>query len=162
MRVVRDIIITLILLPLMIVIMSPKKELYFLLEKSLYEKGIVIDNEEIVEGILSLTIKHPSIYFNGLDMATVDEIRLWSLVLYTKLDFNNFKVTNELISDLSSDSIDISHSILSLTKIFITSSGQLGDVNGTVELKERVIHLDIPNGENADLFKRYLKKDKKN
>ncbi len=140
---------------------SPKKELYFLLEEKLYKQNIVISDEELIEGPLSLTIKHPIIYYNGAAIATAEEIELWSLLLYTKVDFLNLMIAKGLPTEASIESINIIHSALSPMNVDMTAISSLGNIEGQASLQERIIHLDIAKDGNVKAFAKYLKKDEK-
>ena len=161
MQMVKNIVIFLILLPLVVVVFAPKKELYFLLEKRLYEKNIVISNEELDEGWLGLTIVNPDIYYNGAIIATAEKIELWSLLLYTKVDFINLKIAEGLPTEASIQSVNVVHSILDPMNIKIDALSSLGSIEGRVSLSDRKVRLDIAKDGNIKAFAKYLKRDKK-
>jgi len=161
MQVVKNILLVLILLPLVIMFFMPKQELYYLLEKKLSEKNIIISDEVLEEGILSLTLKHPVFYFGGAPVAKAEQITLWSVLLYTKADFIAMHIAEGLPTEVSIKDISAVHSILSPMQISISGESTLGAVEGYANTGERIIHIDVAKGGENRAFAKILKKSKK-
>jgi len=161
MQVVRNSIILLILLPLAVMLFMPKKEIYYLVEKKLAQNSMVISGETIKEGLFSLTLEHPTLYYKGAEVATAEIITLWSIWFYSRAELHNSMITEGLPTELSITYLEGIHSLLSPMQISISGESSLGEINGTVDLKSRKIHLDIEEGGKQRAFVRYLKKGEK-
>ncbi|NKQ40580.1 MAG: hypothetical protein HF962_03320 [Sulfurovum sp.] len=160
MQMVRNILILLVLLPLAIMLLMPKKELYYLLEKKLHEQNIIISQEKISEGLLSLNIEHPVIYFSGTPLATAENINLWSLLFYTKVDFKGLMIAQGLVNEIALQKFTAVHSMFSPLAIAVDGESSLGDIDGKAQLRERVLRLNIAQGGEVKAFSKYLKKSK--
>lgn len=161
MQMVRNTAILLILLPLVVVLFMPKRELYYLLEKKLYEKNIVISGEKLDEEFLGLTVEHPIFYLNGAAVASARKISLWSILFYTKVDFHDLKIAEGLPMALDIGVLDTSHSVLSPLQATFSGESSLGKIDGEVQLQTRIIHLNISEGGKKRAFAKYLKKSEK-
>jgi len=161
MQMVRNAVILLILLPLLTVLLMPKKELYYLLEKRLEAQNIVISGEQLQENLLGLTIEHPTLYLGGAPLATAKEISLWSLLFYTKIDFTDLVVAEGLPTAVNAKRLHLTHSVLSPLKVILTGESSLGMLDGEIQLKARMLRLNATKGGENKAFARYLKKSEK-
>ena len=161
MQVVKQIVIVLILLPFAVMFFMPKKELYYLLEKKLHKQNIMISGEVLEEGILSLTVEHPVLSFSGASLATAKSITLWSILFYSKADFEGLVVAEGLPTKFSIKELTATHSVLSPMKIAIAGESSLGTVQGQVNLGTQTVHLDLSKGGSNKAISKYLKKSKK-
>jgi len=159
---VRNALIALILLPLIIVALAPKKELYFLLEQELAKQHIVISDETITEGIFGLSVEGAVVYFDGASVATAQRIEIWSLLLYTSIDFTDLEVAQGLPTEIKVDTLNATHSILSPLVVDISANTSIGVIEGRVDADNGVARLDVVEPSNSiKRFKKYLKKDDK-
>jgi len=161
MQMVRNSVILLIVLPLLIMLLMPKKELYYLLEKRLEAQNIVISGEQLHSNLLGLTVEHPTLYLGGAPLATAKEISLWSLFFYTKIDFSDLVVAEGLPTALSVKTFRLHHSVLSPLKVILSGESSLGTLDGEIQLKARLLHLNVAKGGENRAFARYLKKSEK-
>ena len=161
MQMVRNAIILLILFPLVVMFFMPKKELYYLLEKQLEAQNIVISDEVLTEGPLSLRIEHPVLYFSGVPLATAKQITLWSLLFYTKADFEDLVIAEGLAGEVSVGALTAIHALPAPLKVRINGESSLGALEGHVFLRERRLYLDVPKGGQNKMLSKYLKKGEK-
>jgi len=131
-----------------------------MLEKKLATQNIIISDEVIEEGVLSLDIKHPTFYFSGAPIATADQISLWSILFYTKVNINKMQIAEGLATELSLSSLSLEHSILSPLLVKMTGESSLGILKGDVALRERNVRIEISGGRENKAFRKYLKKSK--
>jgi len=87
-RIVGGFFLTLILLWLF----APKQELYYLLEKSLKEKNIVISNEEFQDKWYGFKITNANIYVSGIKMAEMAELDFNFFLLYNTLTIHSVAI----------------------------------------------------------------------
>ncbi len=161
MQMVRNSVILLIVLPLLIMFLMPKKELYYLLEKRLEAQNIVISGEKLQENFLGLTVAHPTFYLGGAPLATAKDISLWSLLFYTKMDVTDLVVAEGLPAALSAKTVGLTHSVLSPLKAILAGESSLGLLNGEIQLKARTLRLNSTKGGENRAFAKYLKKSEK-
>jgi len=160
MHLVNRIILAIVILPLLIVVLMPKKELYYLLEKRLEKQHIVISGEKLESGLFSLDIKHPKIYYMGSQVASADTIRIWTLLAYSEADIKMLSVAKGLPAEILLQKIKASHSLISPQKIKITGIGSIGKIYGNVLLNERKIELTATKANTNINIARYMKKSK--
>lgn len=158
---VRNMVVLLIALPLLAMFFMPKKELYYLLEKRLSEQNIVISGETLQEDLFGFTVKHPTLYLGGAPVAAAKEVSLWSLWIYTKVNLFDLQIAKGLPSELSAEKVSAVHSIGSPFEVRLVGESSLGALRGKIQLKARMIHLDIAKGGENKALARYLKKSEK-
>lgn len=146
-----------------LLVLMPKRELYYTLEQVLAKEGIQINEEAIEEGIFSLTLKKPVLYVKGIKVATVDEVTFFTLLLYTKITSKQLLLdkTFNAIAPRATESISLTHSLVDPFSVFIAIQGDIGRVSGSYQLEHKKIHLDILEAKEIDNIKSELKKDEK-
>jgi len=148
---------------LLLWLLAPKQELYYLLEKSLKEKNIIISNETIKDTWIGLKIDHADIYVEGAKVATNQELDFIFLFLYAKLSLNNLDIDKSLhtVAPKKIDTLTATYSILNPLKVILKGRGSVGEIDGTFALKERKIEILFPKAKDLKTIKKFLKKDTK-
>jgi hypothetical protein len=159
---VKKILLVLILLPFLILLFAPKKELLFLLEKRLATQGIVIGDGRVDETPIGLTIEHPVLYYKGIKIATAETISLWSLLLYTHGSIQGIHIDPPVQSYLSKriEGITLTHSIINPIHVPVNIAGKALAGSGDVNLKSRTLQLQLTHIPKSNTLTRYLKKTK--
>ena len=80
MQMVKRSIIVFVITWIAIIILMPKQELYYKLEEELAKHEIILNEEEIDEGLFSLKLKQVTVYFKGIDVATIGIINELSIL----------------------------------------------------------------------------------
>lgn len=160
MQMVKKSVVLLIMLPFLVVLLMPKKELYYLLEKKLEMQNIVISGEDIQENLLGLTIAHPTIYLGGAPVATAKDISLWSMIFYTKASIRDLVIAEGLPTAMHVKSFHATHTVLAPLIVTLKGESTLGALQGEVQLKARKLHLTVAKGGENRTLARYLKKSK--
>jgi len=143
-------------------ILSPKRELYYTLEKRMAESGLIIDNEEIKETALGVELKHPTIIYEGAKIAKADMIKIVSMIVYSEiniLDIQSDKAMSSIFP-LIPKNVIITNNILSPYRLDIVAYGDFGKAKGIFDMKQMTLRMDIVEVKSIDSIKRYLKKDK--
>ena len=163
MQMVKNIFIALCIIWFALLVFMPKRELYYQLEKELAKQEIIISGEKIEEGWFSLTLKEPSVYLKGIKIATIEEIDIFTLLFYTKVELKTLLLDKSLkaIAPQQTEYIVLSHSLLSPLQVLIGAQGQFGTVNGHADLKERKVTIDFTEAKEIGMIKSLLKKDEK-
>ncbi len=63
-----------------ILVLMPKQELYYKLEEELAKQDIKLNEAKINEGLFSLTLNQVNVYFKGINVATIEEVNLCTLL----------------------------------------------------------------------------------
>ncbi len=158
MQMVRKGIVVFIVILLSLAIFSPKREIYHLLEEKLMQNGIIIDDEEIDDGLLSLTIYHPKIYLRGALIADVEKIKLWTIFFYSRLAIGHIKIDSSLEKFVPSPitKVQFSYSLVNPTNLSILATGDFENIKGQLSLKNRKVHIDIADKKLVNKFKSQL------
>jgi len=144
------------LLVILLWLVSPKQELYFLLEKELAKNDIVISNERFVDRWYGLEIYDADIYVKGIKMATTESLKLYIFFLYNKLSVTNTKIE---VDPKSIDTLTAIFNVIKPYKIAIKSSGSFGTVDGGVYLMDKKLILRVIEHKNMKMFEKFLSKD---
>lgn len=157
-RIVGGFFLTLILLWLF----APKVELYYLLEKTLKEKSIVISNETITDTWYGLKIENADVYVAGAKVANTAKLNFNFFFFYNTLKIDEIKMDSSL-SNIAPKEIKNLTAIYSVTnplQIVIDGEGSFGIIDGTVSLLERKVEILFPVAKELKTIKKFLKKDK--
>ena len=123
----------------------PKSSLYYLAERELKPFGVLISNEELQEGVLSLQLQDATLYVKGVQSATVTQTQILLLGLYNRITVHDVKLSKFLGSVLPSKIEDgeIVYSVLSPLEVDFHAQGDFGVVSGRVALRERKVELVV-------------------
>lgn len=123
----------------------PKESIYYLIEENLFKNKIVISNEFINENLFGLDISNGQIYYENINVASVDKIELKSFLFYSQIKVNNIKLMKSFENMVPSPigEIEVNYSVLKFDKIDINSSGLFGELNGFVDIVNRVVSLEL-------------------
>jgi hypothetical protein len=159
---VKKILLVIVLLPFLILMLSPKKEIFYLFEKQLANQGIIVSDGVISEHPFGLTIEHPALYFKGAKVATAKEITLWSVLAYTRGSIEGLVVDPSLKKYLPEnvDRISLVHSIASPFVVPVTLRDKTYGGEGEIRLKERILKIRLPHLPAKSPMMRYLKHTK--
>ena len=143
-------------------LLAPKRELYHQLEKELYKSGIIIDGEDVKETQIGVELLHPTIIYQGAKIAEAKEIKIVTLIFYTKITIADLSGSVGLTSifPIMPRSVVINYKIIEPTRLNIVVFGDFGKAEGYYDLKKNILHLDISKDDNISSIKRYLKKSK--
>ena len=140
---------------------APKQELYYLLEKSLKEKNIIISNETVKDTWIGLKIENADIYNNGIKMANGVNLNFMFLFLFVKLDIDNVNVNKAFhaMSPKKIDTLTATYSVINPLNVVLKGEGSFGTLDGKVALKDRRVEILFPNPKELKTVKKFLKKD---
>ncbi len=163
MRLVRNSIFTLLFIIVGFIVFMPKVELYYKAEQLLKKQGIVIDNEEIKSNPAALKILHPVVYFRGVDVARASVVELKPLLFVNRLKAENIELLNvaKNFLNISINSLVANHTIFKPYYIKLNIDGNFGVASGYIDLKSKIIHIDIVEPKDINSIKKFLKKGKK-
>ena len=141
---------------------APKVELYYLLEKSLKERDILISNETITDTWYGLKIENADLHVAGAKVANISELNFNFFLFYNTLTINEIKMDKSLsnIAPKEINKLDSVYSVLNPLNITLDGVGSFGVLDGTVALVDRKIEVLFPVAKELKTIKKFLKKDK--
>jgi len=163
MQMVKKSFIILIVTWLAVVVLMPKREIYYKLEEELAKQEIILNEAKASEGIFSLTLTDVSVYYKGINVATLDEVSFCTLLFYSSIELQSLYMDDSLktmVPQITKEAL-LSHSILSPLNVSVQASGSFGAMEGKIDLSERKVRLDFNESKNIEMLKPQLKKDEK-
>ena len=141
----------------------PKQELYFKIEEELAKHEIELNEKEIHEGLFSLTLEEVTVYVKGINVATIQEVDLFTLLFYSSVELQSLHVDDSLKSMVpqKTQKALLSHSILVPLEVSVEARGSFGETEGTIDLSTRKVRLNFNESKNIEMLKPQLKKDEK-
>ena len=141
---------------------APKVELYYLLEKSLKEKNIIISNETITDTWYGLKIENATLYVAGAKVAKAAQLNFNFFLFYNTLKINEIKMDKSLSNMAPKEVNHFSaiYSVINPLNIILDAEGSFGVLDGTVNLKNRKVEILFPVTKEIKTIKKFLKKDK--
>ena len=163
MQMVKKSVLVLLVTWLAIVILMPKQEIYYKLEEALDSYEIRLNEEKKSEGLFSLNLKGVTVYVKGINVATIDEVNLFTLLFYSSIELESLLVDDSLKTMIPQETTSavLRHSIRSPLDVSVVASGSFGSLTGNIDLNERKVHLDFNESKNIQMLKPALKKSEK-
>jgi hypothetical protein len=161
MQVVKNTIGGFFLLLIFLVLLSPKEEIYYLLEKELEKEGIVISNEKFSDTLFGLTILDADIFVKGINMAKVKSLKLNIFFLYNELSIESIE-TDEGIHDFAPKSIErvtATFSVLKPYKVAVDALGSFGSTSGGYYIGKNKLFFRLNEKKDIRSFRKFLNKD---
>lgn len=134
-----------ILFVMTLVYFLPKENMFYLLEKKLFENKIIISNEKITEKSFSTLIDDSDVYYNNLKFSKVNNIDISTYIFVNNIKITHVKISDDFKNFLPQNIkyININHSILNPTNLEIDSKGEFGELSGIVNLINRRITVTL-------------------
>ena len=142
---------------------APKQELYYLLEKNLKEKDIIISNETLKDTWYGLNISNADIYVKGIKSAHSAQLKLSIFFLYNTLSIDNLEINDDIpnMGGQGIETFNATYSIIDPTHITMKGFGSFGSLDGEFTIMKQHLKILFPMAKNIQSFKKYLKKDEK-
>lgn len=138
----------------------PKESIYYLVEKNLLKNKIIVSDEIVNENLFGLNISKGQVYYENINIAVVDEVKIKSFLFYSQIKINNIKLMDSFESMLPSpiDEIEIKYSVLRFDKIDISSNGLFGELTGFIDILSRVVTFELTaSNKMKDSYSKLLK-----
>jgi len=163
MQMVKNILIAFIVVWLGILVFMPKQEFYYKLEEELAKHEIKLNETNMNEGLFSLNLEQVTVYFKGINVATVEEVNLFTLLFYNSIELQSLRVDDSLKKMMPQEveKAVARYSILSPSEVKVDASGSFGSMVGKIDLNEAKVRLDFNESKNIEMLKPQLKKDEK-
>ena len=146
-----------------VILLAPKKELYYLLERQLQKQGIILAQEKLTETPLGLKVEEAKLYLEGVEFGKIDRISLWTLLVYTQVDVKSFQPASRVrkLLNLELSRARIRYALWHPSRMKVEAEGSFGKTEGMIDLRKRTILLRWTKTGNLQGLKSYLKKDSK-
>jgi len=160
---VKKSLIVILLVFIEVILFAPKLELYYLLEHKLDDAlGVVVNEKVAKETPFGLDLEGLRVYYEGADIATIKDINIFSLLLFSKvkaLDIEPSAYLNR-VAKFRVSTLDLIHSISNPFFIEIKANGSFGEFKGGIDLRKRVIKLRLVEAKDITSIREFLKRDK--
>ena len=159
MQMVKKIVTAVFLIWFVLILFMPKEEIYFKVEQELAKHEIVLNEESRREGLFSLDLTNVTIYVKGIPLVTVEELSFFTLLLYHCLEFKTVYIDESLknMTPTEIENLRISHGIWSPLNLSLDAKGVFGEAAGSVNLKDRTLHLDFNDTKSLEMISSKLK-----
>ena len=163
MQMVKKIFIGLLVIWFAVLVLMPKQELYYKLEQELATKAIKINEKSIEEGWFSLTLRGLDVYAKGIKLASIEEVTLFTLLFYSKVDIHNLLLDESLkaMAPTKTEDAKLTHAIWSALTVQVEAQGSFAGLVGDVHLAEKTLRLDFNDSKAIEDMQSKLKKDEK-
>ena len=141
----------------------PKSELYYSIEKVLLTQDVKLNEKSITEGLFSLTLKDVTVYVKGIAIANIEEIKFFTVLFYSTLEIENVHMDESLHTQVPAltQEARFVHTLASPLSLSVDANGSFGLVTGTVNMKDKKIHIDFIETKEMNMLKPKLTKSKK-
>lgn len=131
-----------------------------MLERELEKQEVVIGGEEIDEGWFCLRLENASVYVSGVKVATVKEIKLFTLLLYSSVSLDEVVLDSSLkaMAPESIPALDISYLLLTPFSVGIDAEGKFGQATGEADIRSRSVKILFDGTEGLGGFSKNLTK----
>jgi len=142
-----------------LILFMPKEEIYFRVEQELVKNEIVLNEESRNEGLFSLSLKNVTVYVKGIPLVTAEEINFFTLLFYTCINVETLMIDESLktMTPTEVEHLHISQNILSPSDLKVKAEGPFGQASGSVDLNQRMFHMDINDTKGLGMLKSKLK-----
>lgn len=163
MQMVKKILLFLLFVWVGVVILMPKTELYYLLEKKLAQQGIKLNEERMSEGLFSLHIEGLDVYVQGIKVAQIKEADVLTLLVYNRIKLKDITLDPLLKEKFPQhiDEVTMTHWIFAPTEISLQAKGSWGKVEGKVSLLHKKLTLEMPDANQTLPWQQIFAKDAK-
>lgn len=124
----------------------PKEQLYFKLEQTILKNNeIIIYDETTTNSLLSLKIKDAMISYKGIDAAYLQNLNIFSVLFFTKIDLKSLKINKSIqnIIPANINKLEILHNIFMPHLVDINAELKVGTLVGEVNLLNKTINLKL-------------------
>ena len=163
MQMVKKILLFLLFVWVGVVILMPKTELYYLLEKKLAQQGIKLNEERMSEGLFSLHIEGLDVYVQGIKVAQIKEADVLTLLVYNRIKLKDVTLDPLLKEKLPQhiDEVSLRHWIFAPTSIKLKAEDKWGEIDGKVSLLHKKVSLEMQDGNQTLPWQQVFAKDAK-
>jgi len=130
---------------LVLMYLTPKVNLYYLLETKLKEKSVIVDNEGLSDNGFTLSINHASINVKSIESAKVQKIDVKVFGIYNSVSLSNITLASVAASMLPTNiqTLHISYSIFDPLHINASAVGDFGDATLNFNPLDGALYIEL-------------------
>ncbi len=161
MQMVKNTFIVLFIIWLSGLVLMPKKEFYYKLEEELAKYEVKLNEEKIHDGFFTLDVENVTVYVKGINVATIEELNLFTLLFYSSITLQSLHIDDLLKAMVPQETKNavLKHFIFSPFEVSVDASGSFGSMSGSIDLNEQKVYLDFNESKNIEMLKPKLTKD---
>ena len=148
---------------LSILVLMPKQELYYKFEETLAAYDIKLNETDIDTGWFSITLKDVTLYAKGINVGSIKEVKLFTLLFYNRMALESLHLDDSLkhMMPQETEQAVAVYSIFSPLGVSLEASGSFGGMEGFADLREKKVRLDFNESKKIEMLKPQLKQDEK-
>ena len=128
---------------IVMIMLMPKKSLWYETESFLKNKDIIFHDENLRENFLGLEIKEAQLYVGAIHAARIASIDMTTLGFYNSLSVEDFFIAKELQLLKGFYIKKLSAYYVPFSDVIIEAEGNFGTLTGFIDLGKRRIELEI-------------------
>jgi len=163
MQMVKKVLLSILLIWIALLVLMPKTELYYLLEKKLAQQDIRLNEEKMSEGLFSLHIDGLTVYVKGVKVAQIKEADILTLLIYNRIRLKDITLDPLLKEKVPQhiDEVYLVHWIFNPTLVKIKAQGEWGEIDGGLSLSQRKLKLQMQDTNQTLPWQQSFAKDAK-
>jgi len=145
------------------ILLMPKVALYYKLEEQLHMQDIALNEEVIEEGLFTLELKNVSVYVKGIPLAHIEDVTIFTLLFYSSIEVKGLEMDDSLKNMVPKETEEalLQHFVWDPFSLAVEAVGSFGAAQGSIDLKERNVHLDFNESKHIQMLKPKLQKSEK-
>jgi len=146
-----------------LIALMPKVAIYYKLEEQLHTQDIVLNEASVEEGLFTLELKNVSVYVKGIPIASIEEVTIFTLLLYSSIEVKGVEIDDSLKHMVPKETEEalFRHSLLDPFSLSVEALGSFGAMQGSIDLKERNVYLDFNESKHIQMLQPKLQKSEK-
>jgi len=161
MRLVKLVPLFLVLFSVALILFMPGREIYYYIEKRIFENGIIVDSEEVSEKLAGVVLEHPAVLIDGAEVMDAERVSITMLLVYNRVVIVKPVFSRVLGSILPGKTERIVVTYIPFMGISMKTESELGNMSGYIDPINRTIHLEPDESEEPGGLKSYLIKSEK-
>jgi len=135
-----------------ILLFLPKENIYYFVEKKLFENKIILNEKNIKEGLFGLNVDDIDIFYDSTNIMKAEKLNLFFTIFYNRVMIKDIRAQKSFQNFMSEkiDTISLRHAIFYPTKVWINIRGEFGQINGNYNIKNKNVHLELKPQENFE------------
>ena len=141
----KKILLSLVVFYIALIVLMPKKELYYTLNDVLKSNLIEISQKSLHDKLFFLEIKDVELYYDKAKVADIKKIDIIPFIFFNKATILNIELADSVknILNFKAKELKLTYNIFGFSKIYIASNGTFGELEGEFDLKSKKLFLKL-------------------
>jgi hypothetical protein len=130
---------------LALIVLAPKKNLYYLFEDKLNKHNILITSTKVEERLFGVTIRDVTLSYRSNNIAKIGQIDISLFIVWNSIRASQIELdeTIALLVPKTLEYMDATYNLITLFIIDFDSENEIGVFNGKVDLKGSKIFVEL-------------------